>query len=163
LGETGQQALKEMRLMVYEMRPLALQQEGLVGALQRRLDAVEKRAGIQAQLLLPENLNLPPSLDEELYRITQEALNNSLKHAAARQVTVRVNQTRERVELEVVDDGNGFDLESIAGLGGMGISSMRERAARLGGSLIIQSTPGRGTRIKVGVTANGKNHSGSRG
>ncbi|NIR15549.1 MAG: histidine kinase, partial [Desulfobacterales bacterium] len=76
-----QQALKEMRLLVYELRPLALRNEGLIGALQQRLDAVERRAGIDARLIVDGEVILPSPVEENLFRIAQEALNNALKHA----------------------------------------------------------------------------------
>ena len=151
LGEIAQQALKEMRLLVYELRPLVLKREGLVGALQQRLDAVEKRAGVDARLLVEGAIELPASVEEALYHIAQEALNNALKHAAATSVTVHVRGEGDRVELEVVDNGTGFDLNTERDKGGMGLVSMRERAEKLGGSLTVLSTPGEGTRVKVGV------------
>jgi signal transduction histidine kinase/PAS domain-containing protein len=151
LGEIAQQALKEMRLLVYELRPLVLKREGLVGALQQRLDAVEKRAGVDARLLVEGAIELSASVEEALYHIAQEALNNALKHAAATSVTVHVRGEGDRVELEVVDNGTGFDLNTERDRGGMGLVSMRERAEKLGGSLTVLSTPGEGTRVKVGV------------
>ena len=93
LGETAQQALKEMRLLVYELRPLALEQAGLADALQHRLDAVEKRAGINAQLRVELDVKLPPHVENALYRIAQEALNNSLKHAEANKVVVSLRSS----------------------------------------------------------------------
>jgi signal transduction histidine kinase len=151
LGEIAQQALKEMRLLVYQLRPLVLKREGLVGALQQRLDAVEKRAGVDARLLVEGPLELPASVEEGLYRIAQEALNNALKHAAPRAVTLRIDVTEDRVGLEVVDDGQGFDPAGVEGSGGMGLTSMRERAERLGGSLSVRSAPGHGTTVRVEV------------
>ncbi len=151
LGEIAQHALKEMRLLVYQLRPLALQKEGLVGALQQRLDAVERRAGVEARLLVEELVELPAPVEEGLYRIAQEALNNALKHAAATSVTVYIRAEDERVELEVVDDGLGFDPDTVGDRGGMGLTSIRERAEKLGGSLTVLSAPGEGTRVKVSV------------
>jgi signal transduction histidine kinase len=151
LGEIAQQALKEMRLLVYQLRPLALQREGLVGALQQRLDAVEGRIGVKARLLTEGLVELPAPVEEGLYRIAQEALNNALKHAAATLVTVYIRTEDERVELEVVDDGQGFDPDAVSDRGGMGLASMRERAEKLGGSLTVLSAPGEGTRVKVSV------------
>jgi signal transduction histidine kinase len=90
-------------------------------------------------------------VEEALYHIAQEALNNALKHAAATSVTVHVRGEGDRVELEVVDNGTGFDLNTERDRGGMGLVSMRERAEKLGGSLTVLSTPGEGTRVKVGV------------
>ncbi len=159
LGETTQQALKEMRLLVYKLRLPALQQEGLVGALQRRLDAVEKRASVDARLLVKDEGNaldaLPERVEKALYRIAQEALNNSLKHAHATTVTVLIaiqpctDGEGQRVMLEIADDGRGFDPQAIAGAGGMGLSNMRERAEQLGGDLAIESSPGQGVRVQM--------------
>jgi signal transduction histidine kinase len=151
LGEIAEQALKEMRLLVYQLRPLVLKREGLVGALQHRLDAVEKRAGVDARLLIDGNVELPASAEEELYRIAQEALNNALKHAAPTSVTVRICADERGMVLEVADDGRGFDPGSISGEGGMGLVSMRERAEKLGGKLDVKSAPGEGTSVFVSL------------
>ena len=83
LGDTAQQAMKQMRLMLYELRPAVLEQVGLVQAVTQRLDAVERRAGINARLEAAESLRLSPVVEESLYRICQEALNNALKHSSA--------------------------------------------------------------------------------
>jgi PAS domain S-box-containing protein len=152
VGQISQQALKEMRLLVYELRPLVLKREGLVGALQLRLDSVEKRAGVDARLLVEGEVELPASVEEGLYRIAQEALNNILKHAAATSVTVRIYREDDLVALEIADNGAGFDPDAMTDHGGMGLVSMRERAERLGGSLIILSAPNAGTRVRVEVS-----------
>jgi nitrate/nitrite-specific signal transduction histidine kinase len=155
LGEIGQQSLKEMRLLVYELRPLALREEGLVGALNQRLDAVERRAGVEARLFTEGKLELPENVEEALYRIAQEALNNALKHAAPTSVEVTIRVDRERVELEVSDDGGGFDPDAAATGGGMGLISMRERSERIGGTFQVISATGEGTRVKVCLACNG--------
>jgi PAS domain S-box-containing protein len=150
MGEIAQQSLKEMRLLVYQLRPLALEREGLIGALQARLDSVEKRAGVEARFLIEGSLgSLPPVLEEGLFRIAQEALNNALKHAAARSVVVRLRGDDECVTLEVADDGRGSALLATDVQGGLGLTSMRERVAQLNGTLAIESAPGRGTRVAV--------------
>jgi signal transduction histidine kinase len=151
LREIAQQALKEMRLLVYQLRPLVLKREGLVGALQQRLDAVEKRAGVDARLLVEGTLDLPATVEEGLYRIAQEALNNALKHAAPRAVILRIRADARRVVLDVTDDGQGFDPAAVSDKGGMGLVSMRERAERLGGSFSLASAPGGGTTVRVDV------------
>jgi signal transduction histidine kinase len=155
LGEISQQALKEMRLMVYELRPLALRQVGLVGALQQRLDAVERRAGVDARLVVVpgdrgegQEVELPAAVEETLYWIAQEALNNALKHAQPSSVIVTLRMD-DRVALEVADDGSGFDPRGVERGGGLGLVSMRERADKVGGTLSIHSAPGEGTRIEV--------------
>lgn len=149
LGEIAQQALKEMRLLVYELRPSALEEEGLVGALKQRLDAVEGRAGVETCLIVKGRVELPPTVEVALYRIAQEALNNALKHAYATSVTVKVSAGEGIVELTVTDDGRGFNLEGVDQMGGMGLATMRERAERENGTLRILSSPGQGTVVKV--------------
>ena len=150
LGETAQHTLKEMRLMVHQLRPSALEFEGLIRALQRRLDAVEERAGIMTRLLAPNTLELSSTLEDALFLIAQEALNNSLRHAKASNVVVRIETTL-GIMLEVEDDGCGCDLEQVRLGGGIGLLAMRERAEKLGATLEVHSTPGVGTRVHVSL------------
>ncbi|MEZ4865818.1 MAG: GAF domain-containing protein [Caldilineaceae bacterium] len=145
LGQLGQQALKEMRLLVYELRPPSLEKEGLLGALHQRLSAVEQRSGVTTRLIADTVIELPPPLEECLYRITYEALNNALKHAAATEVKVYLSRKNGTVTLEIVDNGCGFQAQPTQG--GLGLVSMRERALQQGGELQIISAPGSGTRI----------------
>jgi signal transduction histidine kinase/streptogramin lyase len=149
LRDIGLQALKEMRLMVYQLRPGALEQGDLAGALQQRLDAVERRAGVDARLVVEGDCQLSPQVEEELYYIAQEALNNVLKHAQASKVRVNVCLEGGEVTLEIVDDGQGFDPQAVRDAGGMGLLSMRERAEKLGGTLTLSSAPGAGTKIML--------------
>jgi PAS domain S-box-containing protein len=151
LGETAQDTLKEIRLLVYELRPSVLEQEGLVGAIQQRLGAVERRAGVRAHLLVDDAIQLPAPVEEGLYRIAQEALNNALKHAAASSVTVRIWAMDGHVELTVADNGIGFVSDATGKEGGLGLATMQERAEKLGGTLQIVSAPQAGTRVSVRV------------
>jgi len=154
LGEIAQQSLKEMRLLIYELRPPVLEQAGLLGALRQRLGTVERRAGIEARLIAAELIKLPPQVEQGFYRITQEALNNALKHAKATAVTVFVRASGEWIEVEVNDNGCGFDIDRLNGQRGLGLNSMRERAEQLGGELVIESKPGQGTTVKARVKGN---------
>jgi len=151
LADTAQDALKEMRLLVYELRPPPLEREGLVGAIQQRLGAVERRVGVKAHLLVDDTVRLPAPVEEGLYRIAQEALNNALKHAMATSVTVRIRVVDEHVELEVADDGIGFDPATAGSRNGMGLANMQERAKRLGGAVQVVSAPGKGAKVIVSV------------
>ncbi len=152
IGDIAQQALKEMRLLVYQLRPLALEREGLIGALQARLDSVEKRSGVEARLLIEGSLgSLSPVMEEELFRIAQEALNNALKHASARSVLVRLQGDDECVTLEVADNGRGIDPQTSGASGGLGLISIQERAAQLHGTVTLHSMPGEGTRVLIEV------------
>lgn len=156
LSDTAQEALREMRLLIFELRPPALEKGGLVGALQARLDAVEKRGGLGVELRV-EGLQdpadhrwLPLPVQQELYHLAQEALNNSLKHARAQKVQVCLRVDEGSVELAIADDGVGFDPATAGEQGGLGLPGMGERAQRIGGQLQIESGPG-GTCVLVRV------------
>lgn len=152
LRSTAQESLREMRLLVFELRPPVLEQEGLVAALQARLDSVETRGGLTVKLEAEGCPSLPPSVEQELYRLAQEALNNVLKHSEARRVEVDLTLVDGgKVRLEIRDDGRGFDLEAARLKGGMGLLGMEERARRLGGVLRVESAPERGSSVTVEV------------
>ena len=147
MQSTAQDALGEMRLLVFELRPPILEKEGLVVALQERLEAVEGRIGLQTEFVSEGEIDLSPEVEQGLYRIAQEALNNILKHARAESVTVSLRQDQHSVVLDIIDDGIGFD--PVAGLAdsGLGLDGMYERADQMGGQLIIESQPGVGTKV----------------
>jgi PAS domain S-box-containing protein len=151
IRDAGGQALKEMRLLLYELQPTSKEQEDLVEMLTRRLEAVEERAGVNVRLLTEDWLRLPTPTEEALYRITQEALNNALKHSGASMVTIVLRGNPDGADLEVNDNGKGFDPDSVKRKGGIGLLSMQQRAERLGGRLTIRSAPGEGTSIKVSL------------
>jgi PAS domain S-box-containing protein len=153
ISEIAGQALKEMRLLVYELRPSTLERDGLAGALQQRLDAVEKRSAVKIEFSAEGLPDLPAYIEQGVYRIAQEALNNALKHADATRVIVRLYTHAGMMVLEVVDNGQGFDWESFNNTttGGMGLVSMRERTEKLGGDFTLHSTPGRGTTVQVRI------------
>jgi len=94
---------------------------------------------------------LVASSEEELYRIAQEGLNNVVKHAAAKHVRIQIQYEAHSVSLEMIDDGLGFDRQTVAQSGGFGLQGIRERVKRLGGSQEIESAPRKGTRLKVKV------------
>jgi signal transduction histidine kinase len=150
LRDTAQEALREMRLLIFELRPSVLESAGLAAALRVRLEAVEERAGLAASFEVQGEGVLSLSVEEGLYRIAQEALNNALKHAAARRVAVRLAYEEVRVVLEIKDDGIGFGREAEES-GGLGLRGMAERAAQMGGTLALDSQLGAGTTIRVEV------------
>jgi signal transduction histidine kinase len=159
VGEVVYQALKDMRLLVFQLRPPILEKEGLVMALQHRLDAVEKRAGIEARLFSDQLPPLPDDVSEGLYRIAQEALNNALKHADADVITVNIRYDGANVTLEIVDDGCGFDPQTAESIGGMGLMNMKARTAQLGGHLEIDSTTANGSNVIVTIPFSGNSES----
>jgi PAS domain S-box-containing protein len=163
LGTIANTALREMRLLIYQLRPPVLEREGLIGAIQQRFEIVERRSGMEALLDIEGEIHLPPHMEEHLYWIIHEALNNALKHAAATVVAVRLchmsdlhctclTDVGEQANLlvEISDNGHGFDLHTVQP--GLGLISMHERAEYLGGTLEIRSTPGpdaQGTIVSV--------------
>jgi signal transduction histidine kinase/ligand-binding sensor domain-containing protein len=149
LQNTAQEALAEMRLLIFELRPPILEELGLVAALQTRLQAVEGRAGLKTEFTTNLQDPLPPDLEEGLYRLAQEALNNVLKHAQAEQIRVHLRQEGGCVTLEIADDGVGFDPATASERGGMGLAAIAERAADLGARLAVDSQVGRGTKVTV--------------
>jgi signal transduction histidine kinase len=159
LGATARQAMREMRLLIYELRTGALDDESLADALERRLDAVERRAGITAQLKVEGAGDLPVAVRSELFQIAQEALNNVLKHAKASRVRVEVREQAGHLELLIADNGRGFDPERLLDRGGLGLLSMRERAAGLGGSAAIGPAEGGGVQVAVRVPLSGVSRS----
>ena len=150
--EMVQQAMKEMRLLMHELRPATLQKQGIVAALQARLNSVEEHVGIKTYFVA-HNLPavLPDAVEDALFRIAQEALNNVIKHARANAVTVELEATDNEITISVTDSGCGFDPDDVHGVGGMGLSNLEVRAARLGGHLHVWSTPGAGTRIESSI------------
>lgn len=155
IGENARQALKEMRLFLYELQPVDLEQ-GLVASLHHRLGAVEGRADVRARLLADEDIQLGPDKQIALYYISQEALNNVLRHAGAKSVVVRLTQKRVNVHFEIEDDGCGFDLKRASSSDGLGLKNIRERTALMGGKLTIRSSPGKGTKLTVTVPKDSK-------
>jgi len=153
LRESARQSLKETRLLLYEMQAEGRKRSvELVEDLETRLATVERRAGIRSQVTLEGSLeHCPPEWKENLFWITIEALNNSLKHAQARNVQIAIRCFPERMDLKVSDNGKGFD-SGKAHVGGMGLDSMRARANELGGTLAIDSKPGQGATVRFAGT-----------
>ena len=151
LRDTAQQALREMRLLIFELRPSALETEGFAAALRTRLEAVEGRTGVEASVNMDERLHLTREMENDLYWIVQEALNNALKSAQANKVSVSLSQEGNRTVLQITDDGVGFDPGISSTRGGLGLRSMQERAEKLGGQLYLHSQSGMGTVVRVEV------------
>jgi signal transduction histidine kinase len=139
-------ALAEMRALIFELRPESLETEGLVSALTKQAAATQARHDLVVATELCDEPDLPLHVKQELYRIAQEAMHNTVKHAHANKIDLRLEQTAEGITMEVRDDGTGFDT-SASYPGHLGLHSMRERVANLGGMFEIESAPGAGTRV----------------
>jgi signal transduction histidine kinase len=147
LAETS---LVEMRALVFDPTPDWLAEKGLVAALDEQIAAVSTRCGVATHLTLGPEPPAPVMVKEAVYRVAREALQNVARHAGARHLTVRLVATTDHITLEIADDGVGFDPTQPLP-GHLGLTSMRERIANVGGGLDLTSTPGRGTRIRARV------------
>jgi signal transduction histidine kinase len=150
IRSAAEEALREMRLLIYELRPPDLASMGLVAALRTRLENVEQRSGVSSEFHVEGDPQLDGDTEEALYRIVQEALNNALKHAQATSISVTLKSEDGIILLEVKDDGVGFDPMSS---GGLGLNGMRERVERLDGEFSVQSGDGVGTQVHVAFAA----------
>ena len=140
-------ALAEMRALIFELRPGALAEEGLVSALRRQATAISAREGVQISVEGPEErLGLSQTAEEHCYRLILEAWNNTVKHADARTVTTMIDAGGGAITVRVSDDGRGFDKAAVQP-GHLGLQTMRERAAAAGAAFDLASAPGAGTTI----------------
>jgi len=168
LTELSRTALAEMRALLAELRPagapmptetlnvlpdmVRVRRDGIEVA----LDALAERMSVHEVPVVVERNGYqrqPGHVEEALFRIAQEAVNNAVKHARARRVRIQLSGEGGTLRLTVVDDGCGFDPATDIRAGGLGLTSMRERAAALGGTVRIETKPGAGTRVEVTVPA----------
>ncbi len=147
LAEAG---LAEMRALIFELRPESLANEGLVAALNKQVAALRGRHPFEIVATLAAEPEVSLDVKEAFFRVAQEALHNVVKHAGARHVALSLAMANGQLSLEIRDDGRGFD-PGASFPGHLGLQSMRERIDRLGGNLVIASTPGLGTRIQATV------------
>jgi signal transduction histidine kinase len=157
ISTLAQQALTEMRALLFELRPSVLAEEGLAAALERLTASCRARFDLPVRFVgsVEADVRLPMEVETAVFRIAQEALNNAAKHANATEVVVTMTVAERQLCVTVEDNGRGFDVEAVrAGAragsdGGLGLRTMRERATAAGITLRITSTPGRGTRVWI--------------
>jgi signal transduction histidine kinase len=145
LTEAG---LTEMRALIFELRPESLAFEGIIAAITKQVAVLRTRYKLSVAAQLIEEPPLSLERKQSLYRIAQEALHNIVKHACASTVTLRLSSQEGELILEVCDDGKGFDPTGPFP-GHLGLLSMQERAAQMGGACFIESAPARGTYFRV--------------
>jgi len=161
LAQLARGALAEMRALIFELRPAALAEEGLVVALSKQAAALSAREATKVTARGPEErLDLPGEVEEHLYRIASEALHNVINHAEAESATVSVINHDRELRVEVSDDGAGFD-PGVAHPGHLGLSTMAERAETIGATLAVTSTPGGGTSVVLSLARNGADQAGT--
>lgn len=141
------------RRMAADLRPLMLDDLGLVPAIEWLATSFMQRSGVPCTLLVTNELDfeLPEPYATAVFRIVQESLNNISKHAAASQVSVTLERTLDTVTLQVQDDGCGFFSDGARKPQSLGLMGLRERAQLLGGSVVISSARGQGTRVEVSI------------
>ena len=147
---------RSIDFLTWDLRPAALDHLGLAAALAKLVNGWSERFGIAAEFgaSWPERCRLAPEAEANLYRLTQEALHNIAKHAAAQHVSVLLERRADQAVLIIEDDGRGFVVNNVSTeppRGGLGLVSMRERATLVGGEFHIESAPGQGTSIYVRI------------
>ncbi len=148
LNQLAQSALSEIRALISELRPERVAEGGLATALRRHLADRRLPENISVSLEVEGDRRLSPMEEQGLFRIVQEALNNIVKHAQTPQAQIRLHLL-EPLWIEVEDQGQGFDLRQARNSGRVGLVSMSERAAEIGWTLEIISSPGAGARVRV--------------
>jgi signal transduction histidine kinase len=149
VGDTAELALREMRSLLFELQPPAVEEVGLAHALEQRLDLVERRLGIRVRDHIDDAIALPSAVARELYMVAMECLNNALKHARAEELRVSLVRSNGAVEMSIADNGCGFDPALVSR--GLGLSNVARRVARIGGELRLEAAVGSGARITVTV------------
>jgi signal transduction histidine kinase len=144
-----------MRALIFELRPESLATEGIIVALTKQVDVLRTRYKLSVDVQLGEEPTLSLDGKQALYRIAQEAMHNIVKHACASMVTLRLAMQDGDLILEVCDDGKGFDPTKPFP-GHLGLHSIRERVAQLGGTCSIESAPSQGTHLCVCIPTHDK-------
>jgi signal transduction histidine kinase len=143
---------KHLRRYSHELRPTILDDLGWIPAIRFLAEGVSKRASLPIQIESMVSRRLPSTMETTLYRVVQEALNNTVKHARAKNVWIRAWQARRTLFCSVRDDGEGFDShqpQGTSGRRGLGLVAMQERVSAIGGTLRIESQPGQGTEVSI--------------
>ena len=152
IRDLARSALREMRSLIFELRPVERELEGLVSTLKKHLEVVRRVTGKDIVMHEEGYVPQPLAVERELFRIIQEALNNAVKHSQASHIGIELALRDERILAAVSDDGVGFDpSDAQIRTRRLGITSMEERSAELGGELTIESSPANGTKLQVVV------------
>ena len=151
LKDLIRESLQDVRKIIFDLRPMALDDLGLVPAMRSFMKEFQDKSGLEAEVLtFGEDRRFSATLEVALFRLAQEAINNVWKHSQAKKVTVKIEFSPSGIRIVVSDDGKGFDVaaEKAASRGNrFGLISMRERAELLHGRVKIESQPGAGTRV----------------
>jgi len=158
LQETAATALAEMRALIFQLRPPGLSEQGLIATIQQHVALLKRREGLSVALSVTGEERFGRGIEQAIYRIAQEALNNVVKHAGASQVSVCLDLSPQEVRLRITDDGRGFDPTTVSHGRHLGLISMRERAHEIGGRFELHTRPGMGAEIVVVVPRHADEH-----
>jgi signal transduction histidine kinase len=147
--QLGSRALQEVRRSISTLRANPLQGQTLETAIAKAVDEFRQTSGILPDFRIQLSQPIPTEISTALYRITQESLTNIYKHSAATQVSIDLRETPEAIQLQIKDNGQGFNPERNTT--GFGLQGMRERTTALGGQFFLASQPGKGCRITVSI------------
>jgi signal transduction histidine kinase len=148
--------LEDLHGLAIDLRPTVLDHLGLLAALAQFCENVTEKSGLQVELTTLGKIEpLAEDMQIAIYRIVQEAVNNSVRHAQACRIEVLLERRGEDIVMVIEDDGAGFDPTQLGRNGRLGILGMRERADMFGGRLDIESQPGGGTSIIVKIPSHG--------
>ncbi|MTI48580.1 sensor histidine kinase [Sporosalibacterium faouarense] len=154
--------LKDVRKIIYDLRPMSLDDLGLVPTVQRYVSVFSEETGINSDLQLSNDKEeINQYVEIAAFRIIQESLNNIRKHSKAKYIKVKIETNQENLNLYIEDDGIGFDMDKVSEAnsspsGGFGLIGIKERAELLGGTIDIESSVNNGTKINVKIPLNGK-------
>jgi two-component system sensor histidine kinase DegS len=151
LASQVQASVRDIRRLIYHLRPVALDELGLVPAVREHLMRCEHEHGLTVDFAADVGERLPAPVETALFRIVQEAVNNVIQHAQARRVSVTLTRDAERVQLRITDDGQGFDAQLPRSGRHIGLWSMCERVEQLGGQFELTSAPGQGTAVTAAL------------
>lgn len=151
LEKLARQAHSQIRELILQIRPVTLDREGLGAALNDYIKSTAEREGWHITADIDQSISPDSTTGEGLFRIAQETLNNISKHADAGRVTVTLAREENKIKLVIADDGVGFELKKATDPTAVGLSGIKERAAKMNGVLNINTAPGRGTEIIVQV------------
>ena len=147
------ETLSSVQRIASELRPAALDDFGLIAAVESEVRTFEERTGIECELSLPEDdtLSLGPDVDAAIYRIVQEAMTNVARHSDASRLEIRVRQQPDETLVEIRDDGKGIPASKLSDRNSLGVAGMRERARRIGATLEVEGIVGHGTIVSVRI------------
>jgi signal transduction histidine kinase len=151
LAEQARETSREIRRLVHDLRPAALDELGLVPALRQHLAGCQRENDLIISFEADGGQRFPAPIETALFRIVQEAVNNVVRHAEAQRIDVTLKRAVEHVRLQVADDGLGFDMQLPRSGRHIGLWNMRERVEQLGGQFEVRSAPGQGTTVTAVV------------